>query len=138
MIGKLSANRFLNDFRMIDYGSETFKPDHAEQLFKEATRWLKDKLSEEYDGKTVVVTHHGMCSYSQNPKFPIDEVSGCFWSDLESFFFDYPMNVWIFGHTHHSVFEEINGVKVVSNQRGYCSDYRKEETGFISDYVVEI
>lgn len=47
---------------------------------------------------------------------------------------DFKIDLWIFGHTHEAVDEVVNGVRFVSNPRGYPT----EETGFRPDLVVSV
>lgn len=52
------------------------------------------------------------------------------WDGLMNFKID----LWIFGHTHEAVDEVVNGIRFVSNPRGYPN----EETGFRPDLVVNV
>ncbi len=43
--------------------------------------------------------------------------------------------LWVHGHTHRSVHYELNGTRVISNQRGYPE---QRHTGFKPGLVIEV
>ncbi|MFK5948398.1 MAG: metallophosphoesterase [Methylococcales bacterium] len=81
--------------------------------------WLKDKLSEKFDGKTVVISHHGPHMVCQHPGFPESETSMAFHSDLSNLFEKYKIDTWIYGHTHANVDVNVIDTRLISNQAGY-------------------
>lgn len=122
-----AAERALHDHRRIRtcIGAESpgastaFTPKHALNLHLYARGWLAQKLAVGHAGPTVVVTHHGPCAMVQHRRFPMDELSGAFWSDLSDVFED--VDLWVYGHTHCAVdtYIELSGMRLVSNQAGY-------------------
>lgn len=108
-------------------------PEDQIKLFKRSLKWLKEKLAEPFDGKTVVITHHGPSPACQNPRFPMSPISAGFWSDIEDVVG--LADLWIYGHTHDCLDKIVNGTRVVANQQGYP---RERVNGFRPDKVVDI
>lgn len=123
----LMAGSLINDHRLIRTRIEAeprsiltdFTPQHALHRHQEARSWLSARLATPHDGPTVVVTHHGPCALAQHPRYPVDDLSGAFWSDLSELFAG--ADLWVYGHTHSAVdtIVEPSGMRLVSNQAGY-------------------
>lgn len=123
----------MNDFSQIRHGEGYSRLRPVDLIARNiSTRaFLAEELARDFEGKTVVVTHH--C--------PIEEVAGDGheghlgaayfnqWHDLTS-----RADAWIFGHTHYAVDTVIDGCRMVSNPRGYPG----EKAGFLPDFVLEI
>ncbi|MGO4306760.1 metallophosphoesterase [Cupriavidus sp. RAF12] len=96
-----------------------FTPADALGRHRAATAWLADTLARPFDGKTVVVTHHGPDLGSLDPRYAHDIVSAGFLSrrpDLVA-----QADLWIHGHTHTGFDYWIDHSRVVCNPRGYIS-----------------
>lgn len=138
-----AANWALNDHRLIRVvGKKSFKPVHALAAHRRARAWLEQKLSEPFDGKTVVVTHHGPHPKSVHPQYVGDALNPAFTSDLTDLMGK--ARLWIHGHTHASVDYEVNGTRVVANPAGYPVGGRQnmrlpvENSQFDPRLVIEI
>lgn len=128
----------LRDFRVIDYGVQTFMPQDSAEISAADIAWLEGKLKlEAFDGTTVVVTHHLPSMRSVSDRYKKQLLSACFASH-----FDHLMGyskLWVHGHTHDSFDYELNGTKVICNPRGYCkAGQLPENPQFDSRLVVEI
>lgn len=108
---------YLNDHRLIKNGDNRFIPQDALVLHQEAKLFLQERLREQFEGKTVVVTHHAPSLICHHPDFEMDEMAAAFISDCNDLL-QYA-DVWCFGHTHANVDMDIIGCRVVSNQKGY-------------------
>ncbi len=99
-----------------------------------ARRWLAQRLAEPFAGTTVVITHHAPAMQSlalqPYPSGPLDASFANRWEDL----LGPPVAYWIHGHTHLAVDYTVAGTRVLSNPRGVP----REQTGFISDWMLEI
>lgn len=102
--------------------------------------WLKRKLSEKFDGPTVVVTHHSPLLEGANPNFPNDPLTPVFISDCSELFDDNPPDLFIYGHTHSSLDIKKNGCRVITNPRGYPLRSGKgyENPNFNPGLIVEV
>lgn len=97
--------------------------------------FIEKKLNEKFDGKTVVVTHHGPHILCQHPGFPMSEMSMAFHSDLSNLFERYDVAAWIYGHTHSNIDEVVINTRLISNQAGYLGEH---VAGFDINKVIEI
>lgn len=109
----------MTDFRLIRRSNvQSFLPEHAREIHLAQVRWLEGRLTETFDGPTVVVTHYLPHKRSIHPKYEGDRLNPAFASDLARLVRP-PVKLWIHGHTHESFDYVINGTQVVCNPRGY-------------------
>jgi len=138
------GKRWLNDFKVIREGdavpfqspAESFTPARSIELHEQSLAWLKARLNEPFDGKTVVVTHHLPSKQSVVERFKDSLLSACFASELDYMFGK--MDMWIHGHTHDNLDYEVNGTRVICNPRGYVTYTGAENFDFNPALVVEI
>lgn len=100
---------------------------HAAEL-----EWLKSAIAtvEAAGKKAIVLTHHApSCHGTSNPKHANSPISSAFGSNLE-YLLKPPVVLWMFGHTHYSSDQQINGVRLCSNQVGYPGEDVKYDPGF--------
>lgn len=107
--------------------------------------WLEAEISKPYDGKTVVVTHHGPHPLSVHPRYAGDATNAAFVSDLSELL--YGPQLWLHGHVHDGFDYNVNGCRVVANPRGYPGNARSvesvknlvfENSGYQCALVIEI
>ena len=132
-----AAELALNDYAVIRISPEfrRLTPLHTAVLHMQSCRWLAERLSSPFPGRTVVVTHHAPSIQSLPENQREDPLSACFAENLESLILAHPPDLWIHGHTHHCVDYTIGSCRVLSNQRGYAHETAE---GFRADLVVEI
>jgi len=128
----------LNDFRAIreDDFAVAFTPARSIELHEHSLAWLKAKLNEPFDGKTVVVTHHLPSMRSVIPRFKDSLLSACFASELDDLFG--LADIWVHGHTHDNLDYTENGTRVICNPRGYVTFSGAENFNFDPGLVIEI
>ena len=86
--------------------------------------FLYKELAKPFNGKTVLITHHGpspKCHNRQRHGLP-NPLSTYFWSDLEDLIIPAKIDLVIYGHTHCNLRFEVNGVPVICNQKGYPNE----------------
>lgn len=127
----------LNDFRRI----KLFDVAKYARLHKEHLEWLNttvENIRAQEPGKRVVIfTHHApTADGTSNPKYIGGPTNSAFATELtgESVW-KVPVSLWGFGHTHWSCDFVRDGVRVVSNQRGY---FTEGEQGFDPSKVLEL
>jgi predicted phosphodiesterase len=113
-----------------------FSPARSIELHEQSLAWLKTKLDEPFDGKTVVVTHHLPSKLSVVDRFKDQLLSACFASELDYLFGK--MDLWIHGHTHDNLNYEANGTRVICNPRGYVTYRGIENFDFDPALVLEL
>lgn len=114
-----NASLRINDHRLIRMrNGELFSPEHALRDHEISRAWLERELATDYDGKTVVVTHHGPHPLSVHPRYAGDPTNAAFVSDLTELL--QLADVWLHGHVHDSFDYKVAGCRVAANPRGYA------------------
>lgn len=132
----VNAQNRISDFRVIHEGNAHFSPMDSIVLHEKSIAWLTEKLDEEYEGKTIVVTHHLPSMLSVAERFKSEALNAAFASNLDHVFGK--SELWIHGHTHDSFDYTVNGTRVLCNPRGYCIESREENDGFNPNLIVEL
>ena len=145
---RLTGNRVLSMIDsqrvMVDHDrirTATFKRVSAGDLEREHERTrtlLKMELGRQFDGPTVVVTHHAPAFTCLAPRYQAmlgNHVNAAFASSLEHLMStDVPL--WIHGHVHNSVDMTIEGTRILCNPRGYAGVELNPD--FDPRFVVEV
>ncbi len=97
-------------------------PADTRAAHRVSRRFLESELASGFSGKTVVVTHNAPSRRSVPARHREDLISAAFASDLEPLVRGSSADLWIHGHTHHSVSYTVGETRVVSNQRGYPNE----------------
>ena len=144
-VAGLYAGRMLNDHKFIRTSggaefAEPFTPAEAYKRHLVERRWLTDRLAEEHDGPTVVVTHHAPHPGSLHERFEDDgAINSSFISDLSDVIAEHQPALWVHGHVHDNHDYMVGETRLVCNPRGYSrGNGLSENAGFIEDLVVEI
>jgi hypothetical protein len=123
----------LSDYRLIKYRGDLLNPDMTRKFCLTSKRWLDDVISTS-PSPLIVVTHHAPTMHTFNPRIKPDLLTGCFHNDRPELVRD-PVRLWVHGHNHWSHTKIVNGLPIVSNQRGYPGE---KVGGFDWDRTVEI
>ena len=137
-----AANQ-MNDYRRIRLASEDYRrlsPVDTVKWHAAEREWLLARLSEPFDGKTVVVTHMAPSERSIADEYKGDELSPAFASNLDALV--ERADLWIHGHVHHFLDYRVGEHgRVVCNPLGYPGrgPYGTSESeGFDPNFVVEL
>ena len=137
--------RISDHSRIRNADGSYFLPEDALRDHEQSRAWLEAELSKPYDGKTVVVTHHGPHSLSVHPRYSGDATNAAFVSDLSELL--QVSKLWLHGHVHDTFDYQVNGCRVVANPRGYprnagsCERFRDvafENQNFNPALVLEV
>jgi 3',5'-cyclic AMP phosphodiesterase CpdA len=131
------CERMVNDYAQIRASSSNGLLRAQDTLARhlESRAWLAQRLGERYDGPTVVITHHAPI-VRKPPDHPVlAAIAGAFASDLTALMGADAVDLWIFGHIHRTVDVDVNGTRVISNQRGYPAE---PVSGFDPGLVIEL
>jgi predicted phosphodiesterase len=134
------ASRFINDFRKIGFGDEmrNMAPEDARELNVQARAFLRAELAKPFAGKTVVITHWLPHPDAIQERFVGDRLTPYFCCDCRDIMSDFPIDLWVFGHSHGSTdFVDTSGCRVLSNQMGYPHE-SPMATWFNESLVVEL
>lgn len=117
-----TAELSINDHRRIRHGGGNFTAQLALEEHKVARTWLEAELARPYDGKTVVISHHGPHPLSVHSRYAGDPVNAAFVSDLGELL--PKADLWLHGHVHDSFDYQVGNCRVVANPLGYPRNAR--------------
>ncbi|MGE0175292.1 MAG: metallophosphoesterase [Oligoflexales bacterium] len=141
IVAMMTCQQMINDFKHITIGSEErhLRPEDTVTMFETTVSFLKAKLMEPFDGKTVVITHHAPSMESVADRFKHDILTPGFASDL-THLMGPDVALWVHGHVHNSSDYVCNGTRVVCNPRGYQNQgaSSSENKAFNPALVVEV
>jgi predicted phosphodiesterase len=115
-----NAELRLADHSRIRTKAGPFRAADALRDHEASRAWLKNELSREFDGTTVVITHHGPHPLSVHPRYAGDPTNACFVSDQSELL--HRADLWLHGHVHDSFDYKIGQCRVVANPRGYAQN----------------
>lgn len=120
-----ALERGLNDHRLIRTGRKSFTAKDALDRHLTSRSWLIAALAKPWDGKTVVVTHHGPHPLSTHQRYVNNPLNPGFVSDLSEIL-DPPTapDLWLHGHVHDSFDYTVGRTRVVANPAGYIRNRR--------------
>jgi len=98
--------------------------------------FLRDRLTEPFDGPTMTVTHHAPSLHSIPERYRGDKMSAAFASSLDEMIAALGPTLWVHGHTHQSLDYRLGNTRVVCNPRGYRGRDRNRQ--FNPNLLVEI
>ncbi|EEF80748.1 Ser/Thr protein phosphatase family protein [Methylophaga thiooxydans] len=110
----------LYDHKVIRHGNESFSALKAYEEHLVSERWLRERLMEPFDGKTVVITHHAPSFQCNHIDFGMNLYSPGFASNLDVLVA--MADVWCYGHTHSNLDATFAGCRLLSNQAGYKNE----------------
>ncbi|WP_313326065.1 metallophosphoesterase family protein [Pseudomonas qingdaonensis] len=129
------ARSTMTDYRAIRVGDQyrRLRPGDVIEKNRQTEEWLGAQLSQPFHGKRVVITHHAPLMQFVNDEGDSPHLRAAYGNSWERMLcFD--IDLWVFGHTHTAVDQRVNGIRFVSNPRGYPS----EETGFRPELVINV
>ena len=132
------STRGINDFRVISTGSpsRTWTTTDSKNEFTKAEKFLKFKLHDPFDGKTVVVTHFTPTGKCVHPRWANSSITPYFSNNCDHLIgFS---ELWVCGHTHDSYDFILNDTRVVCNPKGYGPSDSAENKQFNPNLIVEI
>jgi Icc-related predicted phosphoesterase len=133
---KKYSDPIFQDFASIKNGKRRFTPEDSVAVHETSRAWLVGELGREFDGPTVVVTHHLPALTSVAKRYANDQLNPVFASRLEDVIEKYRPELWIHGHTHVPCDYELFDTRIVCNPRGYPGETR--ESRFQASLIVEV
>jgi Icc-related predicted phosphoesterase len=133
----------MNDFHIIGYEDKKPGAGFTAHDSVEINKRTREKIN--WDADIVITHHHPLLR--KHKRFPLDDITYGFCNTgLEQQIIDSNVKYWIFGHTHDSTYEDLNGTHVVSNQHGYAlqsrfsaaSEVTYEDAGYDPKLILEI
>lgn len=129
----------LRDFQRVkDWNLDTYNRAHEQDL-----QWLTNECAairaQEPHRRVIVLTHHAPTKIGTSaPKYEDSPINSAFSTELSSHpVWTAPISTWVYGHTHHNSDRTLNGIRVLSNQRGY-EGVEAAHAGFSPNFVVRV
>lgn len=117
------ALKFMSDYEEIRHEGRGLIPIETRERCLQHYAWLRETLARN-DKPTLVVTHHAPSIKTSHPFHEGQLTNAFFHSNFDQLFEHRGLLGWIHGHTHYSTSVEIEGVPLVTNQRGYPGEER--------------
>lgn len=143
-----AAERGLSDHRMIRNVRKRFTAQDALDRHLDSRDWLIEELAKPWDGKTVVVTHHGPHRMSTHARYFNNPLNAGFVSDLSEILYSPTApDLWLHGHVHDGFDYTVGRTRVVANPAGYVrnrhmavgrTDFEFENETFNPKMVLEV
>lgn len=139
---KREALREMNDYRRISivHGEDRhrLRPNDTLNLHRQDRAFIEAALAEEFNGPTVVVSHHAPHRNSVDSEFLTDPLSPAYASNLTAMITTYQPSLWIHGHDHRHHDYQIGSTRIVANPAGYPMRYGRENVKFDPYFIVQI
>lgn len=131
-----SAKLSLTDFEVIRKNNRIYTPEDSIILHNQSLKWLKTELKKEFNGKTIIITHHLPSYLSSHKKYKNSPINPCFYSNLDYIIKKFKPDLWIHGHTHESFDYILDNTRIICNPRGYKN--MEENKKFNPSLIIEI
>ena len=136
LLAGLEAAERMNDYRAIRVAPKYRKLRvlDTKAYHRQGVDFLRYEMSKRQKEKVVVVSHHAPSFKSVAEQYQSEVLSAAYFSRLDDLIMEGKPDLWVHGHCHNRVDYRIGETRVICNPRGYPS----EDTGFLSDLLVEI
>lgn len=133
---KATAHRTMNDYRSISKDKNVITPDITIAEHDKFIKFLIEKFDEEFDGPTVVMTHHSPGNI-QRSGYDSSILNYAYFAEMENMIGTHDcVDLFVHGHTHKSADYMINNTRVVCNPHGYHGHEVNPE--FDKNLIIEI
>lgn len=135
-IVKANAHRVMNDYKKIIKDGTALTPDKVIAEHDKFMDFLTVKLEEEFDGPTVVMSHHSPGNVERSARRK-DLLQYAYYAEIEQFIGNHPeIKLWTHGHTHNNEDYMINETRVICNPFGYYEYDTNRD--FKPDLLIEV
>ena len=116
------ARQCMSDFMgVIRHGTDMFTPIESERRHAADRAFVEHELdaAARLSQTAVVMTHHAPTPRSIRPWYQRNPLNPAFASDLDAVIARYAPPLWIHGHMHDSIDEQLGATRLVANPGGY-------------------
>lgn len=118
-----AAHRMMNDYSCIYCEGQHITPHYIIREHDRFMDFIRAKFSEEFDGKTVVISHHSPGNSLKRQGHNRDRLAAAYYANIEEFIGnENKACLWVHGHTHRNWDYLINETRVVCNPYGYYGE----------------
>lgn len=117
------ARKAMPDFRVIRRAGLAFSPEESVRRHDADRDFIEQELRGAADSNltAVVITHHAPTPRSIRPWYEGNTLNPAFASRLDALIAKHEPPLWIHGHMHDSIDEQVGGTRVVANPGGYTA-----------------
>jgi predicted phosphodiesterase len=134
------AEAVMNDYRRIRLAKKGYRKLRAAdtaQFHYIQRSWLKRKLEESFEGKTVVITHMAPSIRSVTDQYREELASAAYASNLDEL--AEKVDLWVHGHMHESLDYNVGKCRVICNPCGYMTrGGGTENAKFDPNFIIDI
>ena len=118
-----TARQGMPDFRVIRQAGVAFSPQESVRRHDADRDFIEQELrgAADADLTAVVITHHAPTPRSIRPWYQGNALNPAFASRLDTLIAKYAPPLWIHGHMHDSIDEQLGETRVVANPGGYTA-----------------
>lgn len=139
----------MNDYSFIKTGQSggvkrKLTPQWVRNAHQVSRVNMDEMLREEFDGPTIIVTHHAPSEQSlmEDKREKKDVFNPCYATNFENYiaYNDADIALWLHGHVHEAHDYMIHETRVVVNPKGYWhqEERKQEKTNFNPELLLEI
>lgn len=127
------AGRRIADYRQITLNDLRLRVSYTRDRCRASHRWLAREIQAS-SLPTIVVTHHAPTLATESPQHSGELLNASYHNAFDELIRS-PVRLWIHGHTHYNVDTHVNGIRVLTHQKGYP---REQLPGFDWDRIFDI
>ena len=118
-----TARQGMPDFRVIRQAGLAFSPQESVRRHDADRDFIEQELrgAADADLTAVVITHHAPTPRSIRPWYQGNALNPAFASRLDALIAKHAPPLWIHGHMHDSIDEQVGETRVVANPGGYTA-----------------
>lgn len=110
----------VSDFHAIRHNGHRFSAVPFNHLHEGALHFIREEVSKNDDGKTIVITHHVPTFLNYPPQYKGSILNEAFAVELFDFIEISAIDCWIYGHHHYNTQDfTIGKTQMLTNQLGY-------------------
>lgn len=110
----------VSDFQVIEYNGHRFSLERFNELHKQCLDFVTIELGKDFNGKTIVATHHVPTLLNYPEQYKNSEINDAFAVELFDLIERSNAAYWIYGHHHNNIPAfKIGNTTMLTNQLGY-------------------
>jgi predicted phosphohydrolase len=121
---RLRVENSINDFNAILLDNKRFTAEDFNRLHETGFAFVRTQLETQWEGGTIVATHHVPTFMNYPKKYKGDPINEVFASEQTDLIVQTKPDYWIYGHHHSNTPAfKIGQTQLITNQPGYVHHY---------------
>lgn len=126
----------LNDYRVVKNGKHVLTVEDTNLMHKNSVDFIQNELKQDFEGKTIVVTHHMPTFEVVEEQYKDSTINSAFVSELKGLIKEHDIDLWVCGHSHSFDDRIVENTRIVRNPLGYVEQYEYKD--FKRDFVIDL